>query len=449
MLTKILDIFKAPPEATEKIPANEVQVAYKQWRWRMFYSMFIVYVVFYMCRKNISVAMPGMADDLGYSCTELGILGSTLYITYAFGKFLNGVLADKANIRTFLTAGLFVTAAINLIFGLSGSLWIFVLLWGLNGWVQSMGFPPIAKGLTHWFGHKERATKWSIWSTAHEVGTTIAIYLSGIILAYFSWRYVFIFPALFTLIIVVFIYDRMRDTPASIGLPTIEEYKHEHEIDQAASLAIEKENIWQTFLKHILPNKVLWTLSITYIFVYIVRIGTIDWLFMFFLKFKDYDEIQAAAIAGLTPLIGILGTVSAGFLSDKFFNGHRMPLNLLSFIILGISILLLVFLPDKNYWVDIALVGSIGIFTCIPQVLVGGVCAAESGSKKVASAATGFAGMFGYIGASVAGAATGYLVDTMGWAYAIYFWAIAGFIGAVLTIFMLRVEAKLLKECDE
>lgn len=442
MLNRIKDIFKAPPPLKENLPEDQIAPTYKHWRFRMFYSMFIAYSVFYICRKNISIALPYMNTELGISYTELGILGSTLYITYALGKFINGVLADRGNIRTFLSIGLLVTAVINIIFGCVGSLWIFIFLWGFNGWVQSMGFPPVAKGLTHWFGQKERATKWSIWSTSHGVGTTLATWLSGLIVAYFSWRYVFILPGVLALFTAIFLYNRLRDTPRSLGLPSIEEFKKEPIIHKEESSEIEQESYFQTFCKHILPNKVLWGLAFAYFFVYIVRWGTGDWLFIYYKDYKHYSEVDAAFIFGLLFIAGILGTVAAGFTSDKFFKSHRMPVNVISLIVLAISIWFLLFFKASNIVVDIILIFFIGVSTYIPQVLVGGVCAVESGSKKVASAATGFTGMFGYFGSAIAGPIMGYLLDFYGWEATIYFWVICAFIAATICILMIKSEMK-------
>ncbi|MEW5818931.1 MAG: MFS transporter [Cyanobacteriota bacterium] len=449
MANTLLSFFKAPPDAIEKVSEDKIPSVYKHWRIRMFYSMFIAYAVFYMCRKNISVALPGMNEDLGYSFTELGILGSTLYITYAIGKFVNGVIADRSNIRTFLSIGLLVSAVINIIFGFASAFWLLAFLWGLNGWIQSMGFPPVAKGLTHWFGQKERATKWSIWSTSHGVGTTIAVWLSGVIVAYLSWQYVFIIPGVVAILGAIFIYNRTRDTPKSLGLPSIEEFKNEPIIAAKADKEIEKESFVQTFIKHILPNKVLWGLSIIYIFVYIIRYGTLDWMFVFYMQFKGYDEVKAAFILGILPIASIVGTIAAGYASDKFFNSKRMPLNFISLIILGIATWLLLLIPGNNLVIDLLLIIIIGVFNYIPQVLVGGVCAVESGSKKVASAATGFTGMFGYLGTAIAGPLTGFLLDSYGWVHIVYFWVISAAIGAIICLAMIKDEAKRLNAVSE
>lgn len=85
---------------------------------------------------------------------QLGIIGSALLFVYAVGKFMNGFIADYCNIRRFMATGLAVSALVNLIMGILGFLYSdiglasvavfisFAILWGINGWMQSMGSPP-------------------------------------------------------------------------------------------------------------------------------------------------------------------------------------------------------------------------------------------------------------------------------------------------------------------
>ncbi len=120
------------------------------------------------------------------------------------------------------------------------------------------------------------------------------------------------------------------------------------------------------------------------------------------------------------PLFGTIGTASAGFISDKFFNRRRAPVNVLFLAGLVISLFGLKMLNGTV--IDIVSIALIGIFTCGPQVLIGGLCAVEASSKRVAAAVTGFAGSFGYLGAVLSGAGTGWIVDNFGWAGATNYW---------------------------
>ena len=67
-------------------------------------------------------------------------------------------------------------------------------------------------------------------------------------------------------------------------------------------------------------------------------------------------------------------------------------------------------------------------------MLIGGVCAIESSSKKVASAVTGFTGTFGYVGAMLSGLGTGMVVDKFGWNGALLFWGLSALICAAICL---------------
>ena len=164
ILKNLTRLYRTLPASEPIADPERVQKSYKYWRLRMFYGMWVGYVVFYLTRKNISPALHVFSQEMGISLMDLGILGSIFYGTYGIGKFVSGVLADRADIRLFMATGLLGASIINLAFPYVGSLWLLSALWGLNGAFQSMGFPPVAKGLVHWFSSNERATKWTIWS---------------------------------------------------------------------------------------------------------------------------------------------------------------------------------------------------------------------------------------------------------------------------------------------
>ena len=118
MFKKIVDYFKAPADIPVTMNDEEVAKAYKKGRIDIFSSCFIGYTVFHLTRKNIATALPALETDLGYSNLQLGLLGSALYFAYMFGKFINGVVADKADARKFITTALFCSSIANILFAL-------------------------------------------------------------------------------------------------------------------------------------------------------------------------------------------------------------------------------------------------------------------------------------------------------------------------------------------
>ena len=459
IFTKLIDFYKEPKPIEPLTDKEQIDKTYAKWRMRIFFSMFFGYIIFYLCRKNISVALPAMQTALGFTKTELGLLGSSLYLTYAAGKFINGVIADNTNAKKVLPTALFISALVNIlfvvcahfiapgkisIFGLppvSILLWLLAFFWGVNGWFQSMGFPPIAKNLSYWFSNKERGFKWSLWSSSHEVGTYISVILSGYLITHYGWESVFYVPAIFSIIFCWFFYKNLQDKPASIGLPDIEKYKDPDYVEPAAQKD-EEAGLTYTdiFRKYIIKNPTVWLLAFAYIFVYVVRYGTIDWLVMYLVDIKHYSIAASAHRLSFLPLVGVLGTIGAGYVSDKFFKGKRAPVNIICLSLLAFCIYM--FKVNSIPVMDYVYISAIGVFTCGPQVLIGGLSAVESSSKKVASAVTGFCGMFGYIGAILSGVGTGFIIDKFSWNGAISFWIVSALLSLAICVILLKKEAK-------
>lgn len=182
-------------------------------------------------------------------------------------------------------------------------------------------------------------------------------------------------------------------------------------------------------------------LAIAYIFVYIIRFGAEDWMIKYLSEAKHNSLEMAAMKLSSLPLVGIAGTICAGLISDKIFKGQRAPVNLIYLIGVVICLVLLKFNTIST--VDFILIGLLGAFTYGPQMMIGGLCAVESSSKKVASAATGFTGTFGYIGAVLSSTGTGFMVDKFGWNGAIVFWVFSAVICiAICTVLMLDERKK-------
>ena len=158
----VLDLLRPAPPAEEITDENLVKQRYKYWRVRTFYGMYMGYVFYYFSRKSFTFVMPALVQDLGFTKGDLGMLGSIMAITYGLSKFLSGILTDRANPRYFMAFGLMLTGVFNIFFGLSSTLIMCAVFWGLNGWFQGWGWPPCARLLTHWYSQKERGTWWEI-----------------------------------------------------------------------------------------------------------------------------------------------------------------------------------------------------------------------------------------------------------------------------------------------
>lgn len=403
----------------------QIDAAYKYWRMRIFYSTYVGYVFFYFSRKCFTFSMPALIEQLHFSKTDLGLLGSILYLTYGFSKFFSGILSDRSNPRYFMSIGLMLTGVANICFGFSGTLFWFAVFWGLNGIFQGWGWAPCAKQLTHWYHQKERGRWWSIWSSSHNVGGfLIALFVPWVLSKMGHWSWGMHAPGLLCILAGFFLMERLRDVPRTLGLPTIEEFKakdfgEEYIENSEKELTKNKDPQYLTAKKilfeHVLTNKYIWLLSISYFFVYVVRMAVNDWGALYLYEEKNYSTVLQASLAvGWFEIGGFLGTIAAGWGSDYFFKGRRVPVMILCAAALVFAIYAFWSLPEGYILLDSLLMGVIGFLIFGPQMLTG-LAAAEFVHKKAAGTSTGFAGCFAYFGAAASAYPMSKVTQEYGW----------------------------------
>ncbi len=438
----MLNILQPAPFLEEIQDPELVEKKYKYWRLRTFYGMYIGYAFYYLTRKSFTFAIPSMIEE-GFSLSEVGMLGTILSITYGISKFVSGVIGDKSNPRYFMSLGLILTGIFNIGFGLSTTWLLFAFFWGLNAWFQGWGWPGCAKLLTHWYSQSERGRWWSIWNTSHNLGGAVIPIIIAFFAHHYGWRSAMCVPGVICIIAGLFLMNRLRDIPQSLGLPPIEKFKNEEQLlvikeDKKSSLTTK-----EILFEHVLCNKYIWIMAVVYFFIYIIRIGFNDWGMVYFVN-KGYSKVQSAGWICLFEVGGFLGSLFAGWFSDKFFGGKRNPVSILCSI--GVVLALISMWWGESDWLflDAIIVFFVGFFIFGPQMLVGMV-AAELPNKKAAATASGFAGCFAYLGAAIAGGPLGALTDIWGWDGFFYTLISCGIVSVILMIplWSLKTTSKL------
>ncbi len=421
-LPALLSIFAPVPPAEVMLsdPA-EIKAQYKYWQRRILISTIIGYAMFYFVRKNLSVAMPAMARDLGITKSDLGLFLTLHGLLYGVSKFANGFLGDRANARTFMAAGLLMSAIVNIFFGFSSAVITLGLLWMLNGLVQGMGFPPCARLMTHWFSPRELATKFSIWNTSHSIGAGLVVVLCGYLAAY-SWRLCFFVPAGLAILCTIFLLLTLRDTPPSLGLP---------EVEGTSRGSVGKEGFSSALLKQVFRNKYIWFLAIANFFVYTVRYAVLDWGPTLLTEMKGVRLTHAGWMVAAFEISGVLGMLVSGWITDRFFGGRGARVCLIFMGLAGVSILLFWQLPIRSIGLSTFLLCLAGFFIYGPQALVGTVTA-NLATKHLAATAIGFTGVFAYASTILSGWGLGALVHRYGWNVGLAWLTVLAGVGTLL-----------------
>jgi OPA family glycerol-3-phosphate transporter-like MFS transporter len=411
--------FLRPAKHIPRLATEQISSAYKNNRLKVFIGIFIGYAGYYLVRKNFALVIPDLIQE-GYTKSELGFVLSGVSIAYGLSKFFMGNLSDRSNPKVFMPIGLALSAIIIASMGLiswtTSSVGIMFVLLLINGWFQGMGWPPSGRTMTHWFSQTERGTKMALWNVAHNVGGGLIAPLAIAGLAIFGdWHSTFYFPAFIAFVISILTYYLLQDTPQSMGLPPIEEFKNDY--PELYDRSQEKEfTATQIFKEYILPNKWLWSIAIANAFVYFVRYGVVDWAPTYLTEVKGFSSEDSKWAYFAYEWAGIPGTLLCGYLSDKVFKGRRAPASIIYMLLVFIAILVYWFNPPGHPLIDNIALIAIGFLIYGPVMLIG-VHALDLVPKKAAGTAAGLTGLFGYfIGASILGNITmGFVVENYGW----------------------------------
>lgn len=397
----------AAGEATPAITdTGRIDSLFRRHRLRVLAAITFGYALAYTCRLALSVVKKPLIDAGIFSPQDLGLIGSALFYSYAFGKLVNGFLADHANIKIFFATGVIASALINIGMGFSTVLWLSVALWALNGWFQGFGAPSGVVSLTAWFSNRERGRFYGIWSTAHSMGEGLTYYVVALFVAWLGWRAGFWVPGVLCILAGIWIYAMMQDRPPTLGLPTIADWKNDHLAEAAP-----KEARVLTLQFSILRIPAIWVLAASSATVYVTRYAIASWGILYLQEERGYGLADASIFMAVGTLAGIAGCLLYGLTSDKLFAARRPPTNLV-FAIAELAGLLLIFFGPQDV---VALTAGFILFGIGLNGLVtslGGLFAVDIAPKKVAGAAMGFIGVFSYLGAAVQENISGALIQS-------------------------------------
>jgi phosphoglycerate transporter family protein len=421
------------------MPREERKI-YNAWRLRILFTVVFGYSAYYSLRQNYAYAIPELSAEFGYSKAQLGMVSSIFFVVYGVGKFVNGYFSDRSDARYFISIGLFLSAVVSFLMGFSENLWIFGGLWVLNGWFQSMGWPPVARLISHWYSPKELGTKWALCASSHQVGAMAIAILAPFLIITYGWSYAFFIPAVIATGSAFVLFERLRDTPKEVGLPTVEFYKGDsNKVDPLADERITVSEV----LQQVIWNKLVWFVAIGNMCLYIPRLGILVWAPTFLKEVKGVSLMVAGGQAATFELAGLVGGLIAGWLSDRVFQGRRGPVSTL-FMVLTAGALYLEWLIPAGYpWLDTLVLGAAGFFIYGPQVLAG-VAATDFASKRAAGVASGFIGVMASLGSCISGAGVGLIVDNYGWEAGFMLFVITGLIGAFFFALTWHHRAKIL-----
>ncbi len=386
---------------------------YRRLSLQTFVAATLGYGMYYVCRTSLNVMKKPILDSGLLDAAQLGVVSSALLFAYAAGKFVNGFVCDYCNIRRFMATGLVISLSVNLLMGLFGfaaesfalpsalSAVVFAVMWGVNGWSQSMGSPPAIISLSRWFPLSRRGTFYGFFSTSHNLGEFFSFLFVGLIVASAGWQWGFVGSAAAGVLGTILVIVWMHDTPESKGLPPIERISHEKEAGYAAVRDLQRE---------VVRMPAVWVLAAASAFMYMSRYAINGWGMLYLQKVKGMSDETALFVISVSALFGVIGTVFSGWVSDSLFRGNRSRPALFFGVLNSLSIALFLYGGDA-VWLNVAAMVMFGTAIGVLICFLGGLMAVDIVPRRATGAALGIMGMVSYVAAGCQDILSGWLID--------------------------------------
>lgn len=405
-LRLLVDFYKRGPQRPwDSRDPREIRRLYERKRWSVFVTITLGYGLFYLCRLSLSVVKKPLLDEGIFDARQMGVIGSACLFTYALDKLVNGFLSDVTDVRKFMSTGLLCSALINVALGSTELFFLFAVLWGLNGWFQSMGAAPSVVSISQWFSNRERGTRYGVWSIAHNIGEGLTFALTSAVVSAFGWKWGFWGSGCVCVAAAAAMYITHADRPEAYGLPPVAIYKNDRGAPQPADEPLRSLQI------SVLKNPAVWVLGVSSALMYVARYGVNNWGILYLQVVKKYPLVDAGSLLAFCTVAGIAGTVSSGYVSDRFFNSRRNVPVLLFGILEVFALGVFFFVPAGHRLLDAAALSVFGFAIGGLLVFLGGLMAVDICPKKVTGAAMGMVGLFSYLGAAIQDIASGHLID--------------------------------------
>lgn len=396
----------------------------------MFLIMFsLLYCFLYCMRLNISSATPYLVEN-GWSESTIGILVGTLFWTYGIGQLISGRLSEVVGPAVFVIASVLLSAAANFLVALqdADAVMNLAILWGCNGFFQSMAWTPGIVLLSKWWPGRFRgfATGFlNAFSGFGQVAASCAVMASYLWFPQMGWKAGFIIPSCFSLTVLILYLICVRSTPEKAGLRDYQEDPDKIEEELQMRRIMKSKGILYPY-KHVISNKkfLIWTV-IAFVSG-LSRYGLSTWIPLYF-KQQGFSSVASVASAMILPVGMGIGTLVVPWLTDRFCPRDRMPAAIVSAMIGAVTILA-IFMLDASSTPQLILVEIMLFVSGFCIYAINGIVfayAADMGGRVFSGTCSGILNFAAYMGAAIQAVVYGFVLDHGGWG--IVFVSIAAF----------------------
>jgi len=383
----------------------------------VFYLCFIAYTCIYIARLNLTMASPAMREAGILTAAQLGLIGSAFSVVYSCGRLVSGIVGDRLAPKLLICTGLFLTALANLLVGILPPYALMLILWCFNALGQSMLWSAMLRTMTDLYGKAQADKKVPILVSSVSVGNILGILFSSQLVSRLGIRAAFLVPGLMTAV--------MGALALKI-LPPVANAGQKQAFPLAAMLR----------------DKSLRRILLPAMFHGAMKDNISLFMAVFFLDRFGVDLEQSAWYVLLIPAVGLVGRLAYPA-CYKALGRREHLLSMIGFALCAVLAAVLCF------EIPIPLVAALCLsliyaFVSMINTSILSMFPLRFARKGMVSSVSGIADFATYLGAAIASAIYGLLIDNGNYFAMFASWAVI----SAASIFLLLGQHPLRKEVE-
>lgn len=393
----------------------------------LFGLCWIVYFATYIGRLNYSSAMTDMIAREVLTKSEAGTISMVFFFCYGGGQLINGFLGDRISPKRMIFIGLFASALLNACMGLVSYFPVMALLWGLNGYVQSMIWPPIV----HIFAEMlegDSMIRCSIHITSTiAVGTLGSYLLSAGMIELAGWKMVFWAASVVLAVIAIVWYvgfSKVERFAAEFG--TVTESPVSSTIANPTANGYPQISLWK-----LVTSGGLLLILIPVVVHGVLKDGVTSWVPTYISETFSASAVLAILVTTVLPVVNLVGAYAANFMNQKFFRNESRT-SAFFFLIALAALVLLRVCGSFHIVLSVCLLAVITSSMLAVNTMLINIVPLYFGKVGKSSTVSGFLNCTSYLGAAISTFTIGVMVEKAGWDFTIFSWVILAALAFIL-----------------
>ena len=402
----------------------------------------LLYCAHYCTRLNIGNAQVYMT---AFSSEDIGMLSSVLFWSYGIGHLVNGRLGEVFGVRKFIIFSVILSVVCNILMGFQSSILLMAVIWGLNGFFQSMAWSPGIASLTAWWPGDRRGFAVGFanaFSGFGQVAAMLMVALGFAILPELGWRSAFFVPAVLPALLLVVYMLFAKASPREIGLRDyVEEDRYKAKQEDRMEKIDKERGVLYPYL-HLIKKPVF----LVWVFVVfasgVARYGLVTWIPKYLSENTELGAVVSLLTSTILPIGMGIGTLVVPMLTDKFCPGNRLWASVVSGLIAAVCVFGVAFLDPMNHFQFVLMLVCLFFAGFFIYAINGTVWtyAADVGGRVFASTASGILDFAAYMGAAIQATVYGSILKAGNWLSV--FVSIAVFCALIALVSLVSVREK-------